>query len=72
MQYKCKLTVIDKKVFADLQEQYLEDPKSGTCPFYEVGAEYIFERYGDAPAQIQLAEELYNELAAAGTVTRID
>ncbi len=47
MQYKCKLTVIDKKVFPDLQEQYLEDPKSGACPFYEVGAEYIFERYGD-------------------------
>ncbi|MBQ6297874.1 MAG: TIGR04076 family protein [Selenomonadaceae bacterium] len=47
MQYKCKLTVIDKKVFDDLQEKYLEDPKSGACPFYEVGAEYIFERYGD-------------------------
>ena len=47
MQYKCKMTVIDKKVFDDLQEKYLEDPKSGACPFYEVGAEYIFERYGD-------------------------
>ena len=47
MQYKCKLTVIDKKVFGDLQEKYLADPKSGACPFYEVGAEYIFERYGD-------------------------
>ena len=47
MQYKCKMTVIDKKVFDDLQEKYLEDPKSGACPFYEVGAEYVFERYGD-------------------------
>ena len=47
MQYKCKMTVIDKKVFPDLQEKYLADPKSGACPFYEVGAEYIFERYGD-------------------------
>ena len=47
MQYKCKLTVIDKKVFGDLQEKYLADPNSGACPFYEVGAEYIFERYGD-------------------------
>ena len=47
MQYKCKLTVIDKKVFPDLQKKYLEDPNSGACPFYEVGAEYIFERYGD-------------------------
>ena len=47
MQYKCKLTVIDKKVFGDLQEKYLADPKSGACPFYNVGVEYIFERYGD-------------------------
>lgn len=47
MQYKCKVTVIDKKVFPDLQEKYLEDPKSGACPFYQVGAEYFFERYGD-------------------------
>ena len=47
MQYKCKMTVIDKKVFADLQEKYLADPQSGACPFYEVGAEYLFERYGD-------------------------
>lgn len=47
MQYKCKMTVIDKKIFEDLQEKFLADPKSGACPFYEVGAEYIFERYGD-------------------------
>ena len=47
MQYKCKMTVVDKKVFGDLQEKYLADPKSGACPFYEVGAEYIFERYGN-------------------------
>ncbi|MBQ7704182.1 MAG: TIGR04076 family protein [Selenomonadaceae bacterium] len=47
MQYKCKMTVIDKKVFPDLQEKYLADPNSGACPFYQVGTEYIFERYGD-------------------------
>ena len=47
MQYKCKLTVIDKKIFGDLQEKYLKDPNSGACPFYEIGAEYLFERYGD-------------------------
>ena len=47
MQYKCKVTVIDKKVFGDLQEKLLADKKSGACPFYEVDAEYIFERYGD-------------------------
>ena len=47
MQYKCKMTVIDKKVFDNLQEKYLADSKSGACPFYEVGTEYIFERYGE-------------------------
>ena len=34
MQYKCKMTVIDKKIFEDLQEKYLADPKSEACPFY--------------------------------------
>lgn len=46
MQHKCKVTVIDKKCFADYQEQYLADPKSGPCLFYNVGDEFIFERYG--------------------------
>lgn len=46
MQYKCKVTVIDKKLFPDYQEKYLEDPKSGPCPFYQIGDTTIFERYG--------------------------
>lgn len=46
MQYKCKVEVIDKKVFADFQEKYLADPQSGACPFYQVGDTTIFERYG--------------------------
>ena len=48
MQHKCKVTVIDKKCFNDYQEKYLADPKSGPCPFYNVGDEFIFERYGGA------------------------
>jgi uncharacterized repeat protein (TIGR04076 family) len=47
MQHKCKVTVIDKKVFSDLQEKFLADKKSGECPFYKIGDEFIFERYGD-------------------------
>lgn len=46
MQHKCQVTVIDKKCYPDLQEQYLAGPKSGPCPFYEVGDKFIFERYG--------------------------
>ena len=29
MQYKCKLPAIDKKLFSELREKYLEDPESG-------------------------------------------
>ena len=46
MQHKCKVTVIDKKLYPDLQERYLADPQSGVCPLYEVGQEFVFERYG--------------------------
>lgn len=46
MQHKCRVTVIDKKCFSDYQQQYLADPESGSCPFYNVGDEFIFERYG--------------------------
>ena len=46
MLHKVKVTVIDKKCYVDLQEQYCHDPKSGPCPCYQVGDEFIFERYG--------------------------
>ena len=42
MQHKCKVTVLRKELYPDLQEQYLADPKSGPCPFYEVGQEFLF------------------------------
>lgn len=48
MQHKVKVTVIDKKVYAELQEQYCADPGAGACPCYQVGDEFIFERYRDA------------------------
>lgn len=57
MQHKCKVTVIDKKCFNDYQEKYLADPKSGPCPFYNVGDEFIFERSipSGAPATVRSA-----------------
>ena len=45
MQHKCKVTVIVQKCYADLQEKFLAEPTSGPCPCYEVGDEFIFERY---------------------------
>ncbi len=46
MQYKVKVTVIDKKLYPELQEAYCADPQSGACPCYNVGDTFVFERYG--------------------------
>lgn len=48
MLHKVKLTVIEKKLYPELQTQYCADPDSGACPCYNVGDEFIFERYGTA------------------------
>ena len=48
MQHKVKLTVIDKKLYPELQSQYCSDPHAGACPCYHIGDEFIFERYGTA------------------------
>ena len=44
MQYECKITVLETKVFSDLQEKYLADPKSGKCPFFNVGDTFVLKR----------------------------
>lgn len=44
MQHRCKVTVLDTKCFTDYQEKYLADPKSGPCPCYHPGDEFIFDR----------------------------
>ena len=47
MKHKVKVTVIDKKLYPELQQQYCADPNSGMCPCYNVGDEFIFERIDD-------------------------
>ena len=47
MFYKVRLTVIDKKLYPELQREYCKDPEAGACPCYNVGDEFIFERYDD-------------------------
>ena len=44
MKHECKITVIDKKCFTNFQEEYLADPKSSPCPFFNVGDEFILKR----------------------------
>ena len=45
MKHKVRLTVIDKKLYPELQHQYCADPDSGACPCYNVGD--VFEFYRD-------------------------
>ena len=44
MQHECKITVIETKVFPELQEQYLAYPKSGVCPCFKKGDTFVLLR----------------------------
>ena len=44
MKHKVKVTVLDKKLYPELQEQYCADPRVGACPCYNVGDEFVFYR----------------------------
>ena len=43
MTHKVKLTVLRRELFADLQKEYLADPESGRCPFFQEGQEFLIE-----------------------------
>ena len=34
MKHKVKVTVLDKKLYPELQQQYCDNPISGACPCY--------------------------------------
>ena len=38
MQHKCKITVLETKVFPDLQEKYLANPTERPVPLLQGGA----------------------------------
>ena len=44
MRYECKITVLETKVFPELQEKYLADPKSGPCPCFKTGDTFVLKR----------------------------
>lgn len=44
MKHAVKVTVLDKKCFADLQQHYCADPNVGACSCYNVGDEFMFYR----------------------------
>ncbi len=47
MKHKVRLTVLDTKVYPDLQKEYCMDPESGACPCYNVGDVFEFYRDGE-------------------------
>ena len=63
MQHECKITVLETKVFPDLQEKYLADPKSGPCPFFHAGDTFVLKRtpeqYGTGPGRWILDQRPY-------------
>lgn len=44
IKYECKITVLETKCFIDYQEKYLANPKSGACPFFKAGDEFLLKR----------------------------
>lgn len=44
MEHRVKVTVIDKKLFPELQAQYCKVPDSGKCPCFNKGDGFLFYR----------------------------
>jgi uncharacterized repeat protein (TIGR04076 family) len=43
MIHKCKITVLRRELYQDLADQYLADPKSGKCPYFIEGQEFLVD-----------------------------
>jgi uncharacterized repeat protein (TIGR04076 family) len=43
MIHKCKITVLRRELYQDLADQYLADPKSGKCPYFTEGQEFLID-----------------------------
>ena len=46
MEHQCRITVLETRVFPELQEKYLADPKSGPRPCFKPGDTFLLERNG--------------------------
>ena len=44
MRHECKITVLETKVFPELQKKYLADPDAGPCPFFKPGDTFLLKR----------------------------
>ena len=41
--HSVKITVLRRELYEDLQEEYLANPKSGKCPHFREGQEFLIE-----------------------------
>ena len=44
MLHECKITVLETKVFPELQKKYLANPDSGPCPCFKAGDTFLLKR----------------------------
>ncbi len=44
MKHECKITVLEMKVFPELQEKYLANPKSGPCPCFKASDTFFTKK----------------------------
>lgn len=59
MQYQCKITGLETKVFPELQEQHLAGPKSGPCPFFKPGDTFLLQRTPERDDFCHLMEDRF-------------
>ena len=43
MKHKCKITILKRECYKDLQAKYLADPQSGPCPYFHEGQEIMVD-----------------------------
>lgn len=43
VRHKCRITVLKRECYKDLQAEYLADPKSGPCPYFHEGQEIMVD-----------------------------
>lgn len=41
--HKCKITVLKRELYMDLQQQYCADPNSGKCHLFHEGQEFMVD-----------------------------
>ncbi len=46
MRHSCRITVLRRELYQDLQERYLADPGAGKCPYFKEGQEFVVDGEG--------------------------